>query len=99
MLITPAAAARQWTDRLSVMVLVSAFFGSLSGVAGATVSASGEDLPTGALVVLFASALLLLSLLLGARHGLLWSYFRGRRNRRAALGKAAGEAVAQKGGA
>lgn len=102
MLITPAAAARQWTDRLSVMVFVSASFGALSGVAGALVSASGEDLPTGPLVVLFATALLLFSLFLGARHGLLWDYFRGRRNRRAALGKAAGGAsggaAAQKGG-
>lgn len=98
MLITPAAAARQWTDRLCVMVLVSASFGALSGVAGALISASGEDLPTGPIVVLFATALLLLSLFLGARHGLLWNYFAARRNRRAALGKGAGEAAAQKGG-
>lgn len=89
MLITPAAAARQWTDRLSVMVLVSALFGSLSGVGGALISAAGENLATGPIVVLFATAILVLSLFFGSRHGMFWDYLRGRRNRRAALEKGA----------
>lgn len=85
MLITPAAAARQWTDKLSVMVLVSGFFGALSGVSGAMVSASGADLPTGPIIVLVATGILLLSLLVGAKHGFVWSRIRDRRNRREAL--------------
>ncbi len=89
MLITPAAAARQWTDRLSTMILISGLFGALSGVIGALISASGSDLPTGPLVVLVATGILLLSLLLGLRHGFLWSWVRGRRNRREALRRAA----------
>ena len=35
MIVAPAVAARQWTDRLGVMVALSAFFGALAGVARA----------------------------------------------------------------
>ncbi|MGI8649396.1 MAG: metal ABC transporter permease [Rubrobacter sp.] len=85
MLITPAAAARQWTDRLSVMVVVSALFGAASGIVGATVSATGSGLPTGPIIVLVATGFFLLSLVFGARHGLLWSRLRSARNQRTAL--------------
>ncbi|AHY47506.1 ABC-type Mn2+/Zn2+ transport systems permease component [Rubrobacter radiotolerans] len=86
MLITPAAAARQWTDRLSAMVLVSGLFGALSGVAGALVSASGAGLPTGPIVVLVATGIFVFSLVFGTRHGFLPSRLREAKNRRAALG-------------
>src|SRR5699024_6254422 len=62
LLITPAAAARQWTDRLAVMIVLAALLGALSGVTGAVLSATTTDLPTGPLVVLVATALLLVSL-------------------------------------
>jgi len=87
MLITPAAAARQWTDRLSVMVSLSAALGAASGVCGALISASGSNLPTGPLIVLVATGVLVVSLLLGRRHGFLWAWLAGRRNRREALGR------------
>src|SRR5690606_34652657 len=38
MVIAPAAAARQWTNSLSVMVLLSALFGAIAGVTGALIS-------------------------------------------------------------
>lgn len=85
MLITPAAAARQWTERLSAMICVSGLFGAASGVAGAVISATGPDLPTGPLVVLVATAILLVSLLLGKSRGALWERLRAARNRREAL--------------
>src|SRR5438067_5970445 len=34
LVVAPAAAARQWTDRLGVMVLLAALFGGASGLAG-----------------------------------------------------------------
>ncbi len=98
MLITPAAAARQWTDSLSTMIVTSGFFGALSGVSGALISASGSNLPTGPLIVLVATGILLVSLLLGRRRGFLWSWLRNRRNRREVLRRAASLAV-DKGGA
>jgi manganese/zinc/iron transport system permease protein len=39
MLVAPGVAARQWTNRLSVMVILSAAFGAIAGVAGALTSA------------------------------------------------------------
>ena len=55
MLIAPAAAARQWVRSLGGMVVLAAFFGMISGVSGAMISASGRGLATGPLVVLIAS--------------------------------------------
>ncbi len=85
MLIIPAAAARQWTDGLGVMVLISGLFGAFSGVSGALISATGANLPTGPLIVLSATALLVLSLFLGRSQGFLWGWMGSRRNRREAL--------------
>lgn len=85
LLITPAAAARQWTDRLSTMVTVSGAFGAASGLIGAVVSASGPDLPTGPLIVLTATAIFLLSLLFGTGRGYAWSWLAAARNRRLAV--------------
>jgi manganese/zinc/iron transport system permease protein len=85
MLIIPAAAARQWTDRLGAMVVISGFFGAFSGVSGALISATGANLPTGPLIVLCATALLVLSLFLGRSQGFLWGWMGSRRNRREAL--------------
>lgn len=62
LLITPAAAARQWTDRLAVMIVLAALLGAVSGAVGAVLSATATDLPTGPLVVLVATAIFLLSL-------------------------------------
>src|SRR5690554_974932 len=47
MLLAPAAAARQWTNSLSVMVFLAALFGALSGVFGTAISASQNNLSTG----------------------------------------------------
>jgi manganese/zinc/iron transport system permease protein len=85
MLIIPAAAARQWTDGLGAMVVISGLFGAFSGVSGALVSATGANLPTGPLIVLCATALLVLSLFLGRSQGFLWGWIGSRRNRREAL--------------
>lgn len=85
MVVAPAAAARQWTDRLSVMVLLAALFGAFAGVAGAVVSSSGSGLATGPTIVLVISAVVLASLVLAPNRGLLWRWFRRRRNRRRLL--------------
>jgi ABC-type Mn2+/Zn2+ transport system permease subunit/Mn-dependent DtxR family transcriptional regulator len=71
MLVTPAATAYLLTDRLHRMAILSAVFGAVAGVAGAFVSMMGDDLPTGALMVLGASSLFALAFLLAPRHGML----------------------------
>ena len=57
LIVAPAAAARQWTDRLSVMVFISAGFGAFSGAAGAMISSLARGLSTGPIIVLTASAI------------------------------------------
>ncbi len=82
MLIAPAAAARQWTERLGVMLVLSAIFGALAGITGALISVSGENLPTGPLVILSATAIVIVSLLFGSARGIVWESLRARRQRR-----------------
>lgn len=81
MVIAPAVAARQWSRRLSEMVLLAAAFGAAGGVAGALLSASGRNLATGPLIVLSISALVLVSLVAAPQRGLAWEAVQRRRNR------------------
>jgi manganese/zinc/iron transport system permease protein len=81
MVVAPAAAARQWTDRLGVMVGLSALFGALAGVSGALISSMTTRLPTGPTIVLCISAIVLVSMLLAPNRGLVWRWVRQQRNR------------------
>lgn len=69
LLVTPAAAARFWTERLGVMLLLSAFIGMVSGATGAVITSSFE-IPAGPTIVLAAATLFLVSLLFAPRRGL-----------------------------
>ena len=51
MIVAPAASARQWTDNLGVMIVLSSLFGALAGISGAVLSASVTRLPTGPTIV------------------------------------------------
>ena len=77
-IIAPAAAARQWTDRLGTMVIAAAGIGALSGVAGALISASAAHVPTGPTIVLCMGAVVAVSLLLAPSRGLVWRWMRQR---------------------
>lgn len=81
-LIAPASAARQWTDRLSTMLVLSGLLGALSGVVGAILSSQVERLPTGPTVVLVATAITGISLLFAPRRGVVWGAIRRQRHRR-----------------
>lgn len=70
-LVTPAAAARQWTDRLGAMLAIAAAIGAGSAAVGALASATIARLPTGPAIVLVASAALVVSLIAAPRRGLL----------------------------
>lgn len=81
MLLAPAAAARQWTNRLGLMIILAAAFGAFSGVSGTAISASMSNLSTGPVIVLVASAIVLISFLIGLERGLLLKIFRQWKNR------------------
>lgn len=82
MLIAPAAAARQWTDRLGIMVVLAAFFGLTAGVSGSIISSTARNLPTGPMIVICVSLLVALSFLLAPNRGLAWRAVRDWRNAR-----------------
>ncbi|RID82766.1 metal ABC transporter permease [Peribacillus asahii] len=76
LLITPAVSARYWTERLSVMVVLSGIFGMLSGVVGTLLSAAVNNLPTGPLIVLSATVWFMFSLLFAPNRGVVAKLWR-----------------------
>jgi manganese/zinc/iron transport system permease protein len=71
LLIIPATAARFWTERLTVMVVLSAAIGGISGFLGATSSAVFPRLPAGAIIVLTAGGLFVVSMFLAPKRGII----------------------------
>lgn len=71
LLITPAVAARMWTDRVGVMVLIAAGIGGAAGYGGAAMSAAVPGLPTGAVIVALVFAAFVVSALIAPKRGLI----------------------------
>jgi manganese/zinc/iron transport system permease protein len=71
LLVTPAAAARYWTDRLSLMIALGAMFGATGGALGAYASYQATGMPTGAWTVMGVTALFVVSLLAAPRRGII----------------------------
>lgn len=71
MLVTPAAAARYWTDRLGVMIAAAGFFGALSGGLGAYISYLSPKMPTGPWMVVAATIMFAFSFFFAPRRGVL----------------------------
>ena len=70
MLVAPAVAARQWTDRLGPMVATSALLGVTGAVVGAVTSARVPGISTGPTIVLASTAITVLSLAFAPRRGI-----------------------------
>lgn len=81
MLVAPAAASRQWTNKLEVMVMLAALFGSVSGVGGAVISSVVPRIPTGPMIVVFLSIFVFFSLFLAPQRGLVWDWIRAYQHR------------------
>lgn len=75
-LITPAAAARFWTRKLGATLALGAGIGALSGWLGAGVSGLFPRWPAGAVIVLTAAGLFLLSMLFGTARGVFVRFVR-----------------------
>ena len=82
MLVAPAVAARQWTDRLGLMVFLAACFGAFAGVSGTLISSSASRIPTGPTIVLCATVVVGFSIAFAPNRGLIWHRVRQRRNER-----------------
>ncbi len=71
MLITPAIAARYWTERLDYMVVIAGGIGAISGVLGTLLSTVANRMPTGPLIIVAATCIFLISLVFSPKRGLL----------------------------
>ena len=73
-LITPAAAARFWTDDLKKMVFLAAAFGGFSGFAGAFISYAAPAMPTGPWIVMVISVVALFSFFFAPEKGIFMKF-------------------------
>jgi manganese/zinc/iron transport system permease protein len=76
MLIIPPVAARFWTDRLGLLVLISGVVGAMSGYLGAVLSALFPRKPAGAVIVLTAGIVFALSMFLAPKRGVIAHAYR-----------------------
>jgi manganese/zinc/iron transport system permease protein len=76
MLITPAAAARFWTNRLYLMLLLSAIFATMAGYFGAFVSYTAPSMPTGPWIVTILSMIAMISFFFSPQKGILFRWWR-----------------------
>ncbi|WP_312818769.1 metal ABC transporter permease [Kaistella carnis] len=81
MLLAPAAAARQWTNSLGLMVFLAAILGASAGVFGTAISSTQNNLSTGPVIVLVASVFVLSSFIFSPKRGLLFKQIRLIKNR------------------
>ncbi len=81
MLITPAAAARFWTDDLKKMIILAACFGAVSGTAGAYISFVAPSMPTGPWIVMVISIIALFSFFFAPKKGILYKAIKRKRIR------------------
>lgn len=81
LLIIPPAAARFWTERLGVMLLLGAALGGLSGYLGSVASTLLPRMPAGAVIVLTAGAIFFVSMTLAPRRGVIADALRRARTR------------------
>lgn len=75
MLITPAAAARFWSDNLKKIVIISAVFGAFSGLAGAFISYMAPSMPTGPWMVVSSSCIAFFSFFFAPKKGSVFKWW------------------------
>ncbi|MTI38906.1 iron chelate uptake ABC transporter family permease subunit [Fulvivirga lutimaris] len=71
MLITPAAAARFWTEKIKVMIWLAAIFGAFSGISGAYISYVAPSMPTGPWIVIVISSIAFFSFFFAPGRGII----------------------------
>ncbi|OJF95950.1 metal ABC transporter permease [Alkalibacterium sp. 20] len=74
LLIGPSIAARQWTHRLSGVMILAGIIGFMSGVIGTLISSLGVRIPTGPTIVVVVSVFVFVSLLFAPKQGYVAKY-------------------------
>lgn len=76
MLIIPPVAARFWTERLGILIIVAGIIGGLSGYFGSVISALLPRKPAGAVIVLTSGAIFFISMMVAPARGVIASVIR-----------------------
>ncbi|WP_064581401.1 metal ABC transporter permease [Streptobacillus moniliformis] len=74
MMISPVVAARQWSNKLNIVVILSSIFGAISGFIGSLSSSLNSSLPTGPVIVIVLSIFVMFSMLFSNKRGLIYRY-------------------------
>ena len=72
MIVAPASAARQWSNRLTVIAFLSMLMGAFAGIAGSILS-SYLRLPTGPTIIIIISLIAFTSFFLAPKRGIFWA--------------------------
>ncbi|MCL4147346.1 UNVERIFIED_CONTAM: hypothetical protein GTU68_048987 [Idotea baltica] len=81
LIITPAVAARMWTDELAFLLLFAALFGMMASVFGAFVSFTAPSMPTGPWIIIGLTIIGILSILFAPHKGVVYKYFQRLKHR------------------
>lgn len=81
-LLTPIAAARFWSKRLSHLLVLSAMIGALAAISSANISYLAPSMPTGPWMVVTLSVIFFASFIFAPRRGVLANFLKQRRLRR-----------------
>lgn len=83
LLVTPAIAARQWSNNMHVVVILSGVFGFISGIVGTFFSSLGRQIPTGPTIIVAATLIVFISLFFAPKRGLIAKRLERRKRRQA----------------
>lgn len=73
-LIAPSVSSRQWSNKLSMNLVLAGIFGVIAGVGGTLISSQVTNLPTGPVIVLVLSLIVGISLLFAPKRGIIRNY-------------------------
>lgn len=80
LVVAPAVIARQWTQRLSVMIALSALVGGAGALAGSIFSIQRDNTPTGPMIVVILALGAIFSVLFGTALGVIPRRLRARKS-------------------
>ena len=93
MLVLPSVAARQWSKKLSIVTLLAAIIGGISGAMGSIISTLDASLPTGPLIILVSGIFTLISFLFSKKGIIARNYRIYTRNRKLRLQENKGDNI------
>lgn len=74
LLVGPAVAARQWTDKFAPLLIISGLISAISGVIGSITSSKVDNLPPGPIIIVILTGIIVLSLLFGPKSSFLGAW-------------------------